>query len=222
MFNACRIPAVLTPLLVLGCLAHGATAFGAAPDVDALIRGLARKAPASVAFTEARFSALLREPLVVSGELDRTGGLWPNTASLDRRVTEPYRESTAIRGESVRLERDGEPERTFALKRVPELRALLSGFVALLSGDAAAVRKDFSVESGGDDASWSLELKPVEASARRRLTEIVVNGSGSEPRCFSMLDTRGGGSVLLLGAAAGTNVQKNATLEDLLSLCRAE
>jgi Outer membrane lipoprotein carrier protein LolA-like len=217
MFNACRSPAVLTPLVALGCLARAATAFGLPPDVDTLIRGLARKAPASVAFTEARFSALLKEPLVVSGELEYAG-----PASLDRRVTEPYRESTAIRGESVRLERDGEPERTFALKRVPELRALLSGFVALLSGDATSIRKDFSVESGGDDASWRLELKPVEASARRRLMEIVVNGSGGEPRCFSMLDTRGGGSVLLLGAAAAKNVRKDATLEDLLSLCRAE
>jgi Outer membrane lipoprotein carrier protein LolA-like len=190
---------------------------GAPLDADELIRRLARKAPASVAFTEARFSALLREPLVVSGELRFAG---PN--SLDRRVTEPYRENTAIRGESVRLTRDGEPERTFALKRAPELRALLAGFVALLTGDATAIRKDFTIDSGGDESAWSLELTPVDPSARKRLTEILVNGSGTEPRCFSMLDTRGGASVLLLGEVADTNVEKDATLKGLLSLCRAE
>jgi hypothetical protein len=202
-------------LALLGSLL--ASTVRAAPDADELIRQLARKAPASVAFTEARFSALLREPLVVSGEL-----LFAGPDSLDRSVTKPYREHTSIRGESVHLERDGERERTLSLSRVPELRALLSGFVALLTGDAASIRKDFNVESGGDEQSWSLELTPVDASARRRLNEILVNGSGTEPRCFSMLDTKGGASVMLLGEASDTNVQKDTTLKGLLSLCRAE
>ena len=62
---------------------------GRAPDVEVLIRKLAREPPATIAFTEARFSPLLREPLIVSGELGYLGA-----GSFDRRVTTPYREST--------------------------------------------------------------------------------------------------------------------------------
>ncbi len=83
----------------------------AALDADALVAKLARPAPASIAFTEVRLSPLLREPLVVSGELEFSG-----PTSLDRHVRQPYREDTAIRGESVRVEREGEPPRSFALE----------------------------------------------------------------------------------------------------------
>ena len=97
------------------------TAASAAPDSDTLIARLARPPPASVAFAEVRFSALLREPLVVSGTLKYEG-----SGVLQRHVETPYRESTTIRDETVRIERDGESARTFALRRAPELRGLLT------------------------------------------------------------------------------------------------
>jgi len=59
------------------------------PEADALIGRLAKPAPATISFTEVRFSKLLRAPLIVSGDLGYAG-----PESLDRRVTAPYREST--------------------------------------------------------------------------------------------------------------------------------
>jgi hypothetical protein len=182
-----------------------------------LIGRLARPAPASIAFQEIRFSSLLREPLRVSGELGYDG---PTT--LDRRVTQPYSEHTAIRGESVRVERSGEPPRSFALKRAPELKGLLSGFTALLSGDAAGLRREFAVRVDGSDENWTLELQPVDPKARRRVARIVVNGGGDVPRCFSMLNAQGGGSVMLLGESAQADLGDSPTLGGVLGLCRSE
>src|SRR5215204_5100124 len=68
-------------------------------DAQALIGRLAKPAPATVAFREVRFSTLVNEPLIVAGEL-----VYTDATSLDRRVTQPYRETVAIRGESVRVE----------------------------------------------------------------------------------------------------------------------
>ncbi len=76
-----------------------------------------------MAFTEARYSKLLRQPLVVSGELTYLGA-----ASLDRRVTSPYGETTTIRGNTVRIEREGQAARSFALERVPQLEGFLTAF----------------------------------------------------------------------------------------------
>jgi hypothetical protein len=189
----------------------------AAPDATTLIAGLARTAPASIAFAEARFSSLLREPLIVSGELSYQG-----PANLERRVMQPYRETTAIRGDSVSVEREGEDVRTFALQRAPELKGFFGAFGSLLAGDAPALMKAFAVAASGDDADWKLELTPLDSRARRRLQAIVIQGSGTEPRCFATLDTQGGGSVMLVGAAAAVPVPAAASLDGLLAQCGTE
>ena len=158
-------------------------------------------------------SPLLREPLVVSGELEFSG-----PASLDRHVRKPYREDTAIRGESVRVEREGEPPRSFALKRAPELRGLLTGFSSLLTGDVAGLKRSFDVQAQGTEQSWTLQLVPLDARALRRLQKLEISGHDAMPRCFSLLNGDGGASVMLLGEAAA-NVTANVTLESLKELC---
>jgi hypothetical protein len=183
-------------------------------DANALIGRLAKPAPATISFTEVRFSKLLRAPLIVSGDLGYSG-----PESLDRRVTAPYREHTSIRGESVKVERDGEQPRSFALKHAPELRGLLSGFTAMLSGDAASLRKTFDVEMSGNDDAWTLKLTPTDTKARRRLQQIEVNGHQSDPRCFSMTTADGASSVLLLGAASADPIAADVTLVALQRRC---
>lgn len=183
-------------------------------DADALIGRLAKPAPATISFTEVRFSKLLRAPLIVSGDLGYSG-----PESLDRRVTTPYREHTSIRGESVKVERDGEKPRSFALKHAPELRGLLSGFSAMLSGDAASLRKTFDVEMSGNDDAWTLKLTPTDTKARRRLQQIEVNGHQSDPRCFSMTTADGSSSVLVLGAGSADPVAADVTLIALQRRC---
>jgi hypothetical protein len=192
-------------------------ATAAALDAQALIGRLAKPAPATVAFREVRFSMLVNEPLIVAGEL-----VYTDATSLDRRVTQPSRETVAIRGESVRVEREGSPPRSFGLNRAPELRGLLSGFTALLAGDPAALERNFSIAANGSDAAWTLELTPTDKRAQRRLQQIVVNGRADLPQCFTMLTANGGASVLLLGAAADRELPRPTTLEALKHLCSAE
>src|SRR5215213_748413 len=143
-----KLRALLTALTLLPTLC----ATAAALDADALIGRLAKPAPASIAFREVRFSPLVDEPLIVAGELGYAG-----PTSLDRRVTDPYRETIAIRGESVRVEREGEPTRSFGLNRAPELRGLLSGFTGLLAGDPVAIKRNFRIEASGTDDAWTLQ-----------------------------------------------------------------
>lgn len=187
-------------------------------DADTLISRLARPPAARIAFAEARFSPLLREPIIISGELGYGG-----PGVLDRHVVTPYAETVAVRGQSVRVERDGDT-RTFRLRRAPELHALLTGFVALLAGDPSAVRSSFDVRAMGDDGSWRLTLTPLDTNIQERLNEIVVTGSQDEPRCVATgLNTQDGAtSVMLLGAAAPQKLAPGVTLADALALCHAE
>ena len=187
-----------------------------ATQTNELIGKLARPAPASVAFTEVRLSPLLQKPLVVSGELGYSG-----PASLDRRVTQPYRELTTIRGESVRVEREGQPARSFALKRAPELRGLLNGFSSLLTGDANGLRTAFDVSAQRTDGdTWSITLTPLDAKALKRVKQLQAVGHGSEPTCFTLTTADSGASVMLLGAASQQPIPAQATTDQLETLCR--
>lgn len=205
------------PIAIAAIAAMSPLDIKAEPGARDLIAGLAREPPATVAFTEARFSTLLREPLIVRGEL---GYLGPN--DLERRVTAPYRETTAIRDDAVRVQRDGEIARTFALKRAPELKGFLEAFTALLAGDANTLEANFSVTATGDDERWSLNLTPHDARERRRLRSIEIYGRGNEPGCLVSLDMQGGGSVLLVGTQAAATIAPNSSLEALLARCRTE
>jgi Outer membrane lipoprotein carrier protein LolA-like len=186
----------------------------AATDVDALIAKLARPAPSQVAFKEVRFSSLLRAPLVVSGELAYAG-----PTSLDRRVLEPYREHTAIRGDSVRVEREGAAARTFALRRAPELRGLLSSFAALLAGDRHTIEREFETALSGGAERWTLTLTPRDARSRKKLQRIVIEGAGDAPRCFTLHNADGAASVMLLGAAAASEIPTDIALDGLQRIC---
>ena len=201
---------------LLAALLSGTAAL-AAPDSAELIARLARTAPASIAFVEVRFSPLLVEPLVVRGTLDYEGA-----AALNRRVEAPYRETTSISGETVRVERDGESPRTFGLRRAPELRGLLTGMVGLLGGDSTLLREHFGITTTGDDAAWRLDLAPSDDRMQQRLRTITVTGAEDEPHCFVIRDTQGGASVMLLGGAAARPLQPPVALDELLDSCSAE
>src|SRR5688500_4363116 len=89
-------------------------------DAQATIAALAQPEQSAIDFTEVRFSAMLKEPLVISGVLNHSG-----PQALDRQVLVPYRETTQIRADSVTVSREGERERRFAIRRAPELQGLL-------------------------------------------------------------------------------------------------
>ena len=148
----------------------------------------------------------------MSGELG-----YPGPGSLDRRVTQPYSELTTIRGESVRVEREGQPARSFALKRAPELRGLLNGFSSLLNGDAAALRSSFGIDSQlAQDGTWSITMTPLDPRTVRRVKQLYAVGRDNQPGCFSLTTADNGMSIMLLGEAS-----KQSTAEQLTELCKA-
>jgi hypothetical protein len=185
-------------------------------DAQGLIASLARPAPSVIDFAEIRFSPLLREALIVSGVLGYSG-----LQSLDRRIVKPYREDTEIRGNAVRVRREGEPERSFALTRAPELQALLNAFTSLLAGDHANVERNFQVTVTGNTELWRMSLVPRDARLARRIKQIRIDGRSDLPQCFSILNDKDSASVMLLGAAAQVELPQPLTLEWLERKCAA-
>lgn len=184
------------------------------PDAAALIARLARPAPSSTEYVEVRFVHMLRKPLVLHGGLDYGGA-----GKLGKRVERPYRETTTIADGSVNVQREGRPPRQFPLDRAPELQALLAGFSALLGGNAAALEKYYTISLVENAANWTLTLTPRDAALSRHLREIVVDGAGGEPSCFSLHEADGDASIMLLGALAASSLGDAPTLPALDRIC---
>ncbi len=187
----------------------------AGPDSEAIVRALARPAPAATAFVEVRDSPLLRAPLRVSGEYRR-----PDARTLVREVREPYVETTTLRDGEAVLAREGKPERRFALSRAPELAALQGSFGALLSGDADALRRHYTIDAQGsarDD--WSLRLVPRDAKLAAQLRDLVLHGRGDQLHCIEHTPVKGERRYTLMGPAAeaATDAGDDA---DIAALCR--
>ena len=185
-----------------------------APQTTALIASLRRPVPADTAYAEVRFVRMLRRPMVLRGELHYGGA-----GQLGKRVDAPYRETTTIAGSDVHVQREGRGERRFSLERAPELGALLSGFCALLGGDAQALNRDFAVETVQHNDTWRLNLTPRSPALARQLSAMIVDGRGSEPRCFTLREADGDSSTMLLGSLAQAKLDDPPTREAVDGLC---
>ena len=169
----------------------------AVDQLDVLLARLARPAPATTAFTEVRFSNVLTQPLVVSGTLE-----YRRPGELGKQITSPHRESTSIGAGRVEIQRAGQKPRRFSLDRVPELRALLGSFSALLAGDRRALEVDFVLSTSSSASNWQITLTPIAQKMQRRVAEIMVLGSADTMRCVVVTEPDADASIMLLGASA--------------------
>jgi hypothetical protein len=163
-------------------------------DTRSLLEKLVRPASESTTFVEIRYSSLLTEPIVASGEFE-----YRMDGALVRRITSPYAETTVLAGETVVVEREGSKPRQFSLDRAPELRGMLTSIRALLQGDRAELERHFSVTTTGNDAGWQMELTPRDRKLRTKIALIRVDGVEGVPLCFAMVEPDGDASLLALG-----------------------
>jgi Outer membrane lipoprotein carrier protein LolA-like len=184
------------------------------PEVAALIARLARPAPADTAYAEVRFVSLLKQPLLLRGQLHYGGA-----NELGKRVEQPYAETTTISAGKVEVQRAGKPPQHFSLERAPELQALLVAFSALLGGDAATLQRYYAVDARQEGDRFTLTLTPRMADLAKHLSDVVVDGNGAEPRCFTLHQSDGDGSVMLLGRLAGVELPDPPTRDKLAALC---
>lgn len=166
-------------------------------DADWILHRLTQGAASATPFVELRVSAMLKRPLLLSGEYRR-----PDADTLVREVRTPYVETTTIRGGEATIAREGRSPRTFSLSRVPELAVLQGSFGALLAGDRKALENVYAVEADGVPADWTLTLVPREPRTAARIAAIVLRGRDGELRCIETRPKQGEPQPTLLGSAA--------------------
>lgn len=192
-------------------------AVAAAPGLaQSLLAKLARTPPVSTPFIEVSYRGVLSRPLVVEGTLR-----WLGDDRLERDITQPFKETAKAGDGELSVQRGNGEVHRMPLVRAPQVGALLAGFRALLGGNLATLEQDFTLAAQGDDARWVVTLTPRTTTLRRQLASIVIDGRGREPRCLTVTEANGDGSITLLGAMASAGLQSAAPLQSALAArCR--
>ena len=187
-------------LLLLGSVALAAVDAPPAPwTVDVLVALLKEQREPSMRFEEATYSSLLTEPLIVRGLLRFTP-----PATMEKAITEPFRERYVIEGDRVLFESERKGiKRTISLEDYPALRSFVDAFRASFTGDEARLQKVYDITLEGTRRQWTLLLRPRETAGQSMVDYILFTGSEGRVATIAIRSPDGDRSVMTLlhGAA---------------------
>lgn len=180
----------LIRLGVLSALLAAGSARAEALDLTRLMQLLAAAPQSEVAYSEKKYSALLREPVVSSGTL-----AYRRPDTVEKIMLVPRKERFRIVGEELILERKG-TERRVALSSQPVLAAFAASLRGVLAGDAALLRKHYRLALTGEEPAWQLELVPLDEEAMRYVERILVSGKAGRIEQIDVREGTGDRSVM--------------------------
>ena len=163
----------------LGLLAAG-FALAARParadwGLPQLMALLSRHGSGKASFVEKKYIALLDKPVESSGEL-----LYRAPDRLEKRTLAPKPEAMVLQGDTLTLERGAGRPIVLSLQQYPELAAFTESIRATLAGDRQALERVYAVSLDGDEAHWTLTLRPLDERMARAVERIVIGGSRGE------------------------------------------
>lgn len=138
---------------------------------------LAQRSTVGGTFKQTRFIKQMNVTLDSSGkfQLDKKSGLtW--------KQTHPFEYNFRVDRERIELVNSNSKPEIITKESQPLLFAFSQTFLALFSGDMAALNKQFDVKSSGTKQKWSFEFVPREESARKAVKAINVGGGVSIDR----------------------------------------
>lgn len=166
----------------------------AAFDIDSLMRSLSQYPGGRARFTETRHLAVLDKPVVSSGEMTYTA---PDR--LEKRTLQPKPESMLLDKDTLSLER-GSRKLTIHLGSRPEALAFVDSIRSTLSGNRAALEKNYQLKLSGTEQHWVLTLVPSEQKIAALLQRITVGGSRERVRSIEYLQADGDRTELAIEA----------------------
>lgn len=184
----------LTACLLLASLTLPAWA---AFDVVQLMADLARHGGGHARFVETRYLAVLDKPLVATGEMTYTP---PDR--LEKRTLTPKPEILRLDKDMLSIERE-QQKLSINLASQPESLAFVDSIRGTLSGNRAALEKNYVLHLEGTQKKWVLTLLPSEPKIAALLQRIMVSGSRDQVRSIEYLQADGDRSLLVIEPVAG-------------------
>ncbi|MBS1161451.1 MAG: hypothetical protein H6R15_3870 [Proteobacteria bacterium] len=164
----------------------------AAFDVGQLMDDLAKHKGGKAKFVEKKYIALLDKPVVSTGEMTYTA---PD--QLEKRTLTPKPEILRLDKDLLSIEREKQ-KLSINLSNQPEALAFIDSIRGTLSGNRAALEKNYLLHLSGNADKWVLTLLPSDQKISALVLRIVVSGSKNQIRSIEYLQADGDRSLLSL------------------------
>jgi len=162
------------------------------PTLEALLGRIGGRPRQQARFSERKFVAVLDAPVESAGVLR-----YEAPGRLEKTTERPRPETMLLDGDALVLQRDGR-RRSLQADQLPGVAALVGALRDTLAGDAQSLRRLFRVVVQGSEASWQIDLLPLDAASAELVSRITLRGSADSLREIETLQADGDRSVMLL------------------------
>ena len=157
----------------------------AAFDIGQLMGDLARHKGGKAKFVEKKYFAILDKPVVSTGEMTYTA---PDR--LEKRTLTPKVETLLLDKDILSIERDKQ-KLSINLANQPEALAFVDSIRGTLSGNRAALEKNYALHLAGNADKWVLTLLPSDQKIASLVQRITVSGNKNQVRVIEYLQADG-------------------------------
>ncbi|MFA7291739.1 MAG: LolA-related protein [Rhodocyclaceae bacterium] len=168
----------------------------AAFDVIQLMNDLAQHKGGRAKFVEKKYIALLDKPVTATGEM-----IYVAPDRLEKRTLTPKPELLILDKDTLSIERDKQ-KLTINLATQPEALAFVDSIRGTLSGNRAALEKNYLLHLVGTTDKWELTLLPSDQKIAALVQRITVSGSRNQIFSIEYLQADGDRSVLAITPVA--------------------
>ena len=178
--------------LIAGLLFLIALPAFAAFDVGQLMNELAKHKGGKAKFVEKKTISLLDKPMVSTGEMSYIA-----PGYLEKRTLTPKPEILILDKDMLSIERDKQ-KLSINLSNQPEALAFIDSIRGTLTGNRAALEKNYGLYLSGNSDKWVLTLLPSEPKIAALVLRIVVSGSKNQIRSIEYLQADGDRSLMTI------------------------
>jgi hypothetical protein len=164
----------------------------AAFDIAQLMADLAQHKGGRAKFVEKKYIALLDKPVEATGEMNYVA---PDR--LEKRTLTPKPELLVLDKDMLSIER-GQQKLSINLANQPEALAFVDSIRGTLSGNRAALEKNYLLHLAGTSEKWELTLLPSDQKIASLVHRITVVGRKNQIVSIEYLQADGDRSVLLI------------------------
>jgi hypothetical protein len=158
-----------------------------------LMEALAAVTEVEATFVERKEMAVLETPLESSGTLHYRA---PDDMEKEVLYPEPTRYS--ISRDQIIIDQPNGERKIFPLDQYPVLRALSESMRATLAGDQATLERFYRLAFSAEPGEWTLRLKPIDPEIERRVSAIIIGGSGNQVLRVETLESGGDRTVMTI------------------------
>jgi outer membrane lipoprotein carrier protein LolA len=158
-----------------------------------LMEALAAVTEVDATFSERKELTVLETPLLSTGTLH-----YRAPAAMEKEVLYPEPMRYAITSNRIIIDQPGGEQKTFPLDQYPLLRVLSESMRATLAGDQATLERFYRLAFSTEPGEWTLRLEPIDPDIAKRVTAIIISGSGNQVLRVETLESGGDRSVMTI------------------------